>query len=414
MQEQQQSVVGIDVGTTTVRCAIGMVQPDTQTVNLIGYGEAPNSGFRKGTVVDINETVQAFDQAIANAERMAGVQVSSATLNINGVHIQGANSKGVTAVSGGEVNEEDLARVEDAATVMQLPSGHEILSVFPRSYSIDGTSGIKDPVGMSGTRLEVDAHVVSMSGSAWKNLEKVAQTTNTRVNRAVVSSLGAAQAVLSREQRENGVAVLDIGASTTNVIVIEDGDVQHVAVIGIGSAHVTNDLAIGLKTELEVAESVKKNYKYLGKGSKDRPKHIKVVVSRKEHVFPTKDIDLIISARMEELFEAVDEELARAHRSKKLPGGVTLVGGGSQLQGIEYIARESLALSSRIGSLQSVGGLKEKISRADQATAAGLMLLDMHRGEEAAYGGNWLDGRFKQSADQARSFISKIRSKLGF
>ncbi|MFO0970873.1 MAG: cell division protein FtsA [Candidatus Saccharimonadales bacterium] len=261
MQEHQQVAVGIDIGTTSVRCTIGLVQED-QTVKLIGLGEAINSGFRKGSVVNISETASALDQAIANAERMAGVQISSGTANINGSHIKGVDSKGIIAVSGNEITEDDLLRVEDAATVLQLPQHHEILSVFPRSYNLDGQANIKDPIGMSGTRLEVDAHVVTVAAPALKNLEKVVETTQTRVNRLSVGSLGAAQAVISREQRENGVAVLDIGATTSNLIVIEDGDVQLVSVIPIGGNHITNDLAIGLRTDLKVAEAVKKNYKY--------------------------------------------------------------------------------------------------------------------------------------------------------
>lgn len=415
MQEHQQAAaVGIDIGTTTVRCAIGLIKPNEQQVSLVGIGEAPNTGFRKGTVVDISETVQAVDQAVANAERMAGIQINGATININGTHIQGLDSQGTIAVSGHDITSDDLARVEDAATVLQLPPSQEILSVFPRSYTVDGNGGIKDPTGMSGTRLEVDAHVVTLSGPVLKNLEKVAETTQLRINRLTLSSLASSQAVLTREQRENGVAVLDIGSTTTNMIVIEDGDVQHVAVIGIGGMHITNDLAIGLKTELNVAEAVKKNYKYLGKDTKDRPKHIKVLVSRKEFIFPTKDIDLIITARLEELFETVDTELVKISRSKKLPGGITLTGGSAQLNGIDIVARETLQLSSRVGSVQELSGLKEKVSRPDYASVTGLMLLDVHKDEGSVYGSRWLDGRLKHSADQARSLAKRLFGRFGF
>ncbi len=413
MQEHQQVAVGIDIGTTSVRCTIGLVQED-QTVKLIGVGEAPNSGFRKGSVVNISETATALDQAIANAERMSGVQISSATANINGAHIKGVDSKGIIAVSGNEITEDDLLRVEDAATVLQLPQHHEILSVFPRSYNLDGQANIKDPIGMSGTRLEVDAHVVTVAAPALKNLEKVVETTQTRVNRLSVGSLGAAQAVISREQRENGVAVLDIGATTSNLIVIEDGDVQLVSVIPIGGNHITNDLAIGLRTDLKVAEAVKKNYKYLTQNSKTRPKHVKVVVNRSEHVFPTKDIELVITARLVELFESVDKELAKIHRSKKLPGGMTLVGGAAHLPGIDVVAREELALSARVAFPASIGGLKEKVARPEYATAVGLMLLDVHKDEDTSYGGRGLGGRLQHSADQARNLFQKILSRFGF
>lgn len=413
MQEHQQAAVGIDIGTTTVRCAIGLVKAEDQTVSLVGIGEAPNTGFRKGSVVNISDTATALDQAIANAERMAGLQVSSATVNINGTHIKGVESKGIIAVSGGEITQEDLLRVEDAATVLQLPQHHEILSVFPRSYTLDGQSNIKDPIGMSGTRLEVDAHVVTVAAPALKNLEKVVETTQTRINRLSVGSLGAAQSTLGREQREHGVAVLDIGASTTNLIVIEDGDVQLIGVIPIGGTSITNDLAIGLRTELKVAEAVKRNYKYLTQSSKSRPKHVKVVVAQKEHIFPTKDIELVITARLVELFQAVDKELAKIQRSKKIPGGVTLTGGGAYLPGIEVVAREELALSARVAFPTNIGGLKEKVARPEYATAVGLMLLDVHKDEDSSYGGRGLGGRLQHGADQARSLFNKIFGRFG-
>lgn len=413
MQEHQQAAVGIDIGTTFVRCVIGFVKDD-QSVDVVGVGESPNTGFRKGTVVNIAETATALDQAIAHAERMAGVQITSATVNINGAHVKGINSQGIIAVSGGEITEDDLLRVEDAATVLQIPQHHEILSVFPRSYNLDGQNNIKDPIGMSGTRLEVDAHVVTVSAPALKNIEKVVETTQTRINRVSVGSLGAAQATISREQRENGVAVLDIGATTSNLIVIEDGDVQQVSVIPIGGTSITNDLAIGLRTDLKVAEAVKKNYKYLAQNSKTRPKHIKVVVNRGEHVFPTKDIELVITARLAELFESADKELAKINRSKKIPGGITLTGGTANLPGIDLIARDELALSARVGTQLNIGGLKEKVARPEYATAAGLMLLDVHKDEDSIYGGRGIGGRLQHSADQAKSLFNKVFSRFGF
>lgn len=412
MQEQQQAAVGIDIGTTTVRCAIGLVKPEEQHVHLVGVGEAPNTGFRKGSVVNINETITALDQAIAHAERMAGLQISSATVNVNGVHIKGRDSRGVIAVSGSEITQEDLLRVEDAATVLQLPASHEILSVFPRSYILDDQTSIKDPIGMSGTRLEVDAHVVTASGPAVKNLEKALEGTNTRINRLSVGSLGAAHAVAAPEQKENGVAVLDIGAATTNILILEDGDVQYVSVIPIGGTHITNDLAIGLRTDLQVAEAVKKNYKYLTESSKSRPKHVKVIVNRKEHIFPTKDIELVITARLVELFETVDKELAKTNRSKKIPGGVIITGGTANIAGIDIVAREELALSARVAFPSNIGGLKEKVARPEFATVAGLMLLDVLKEEDNAYGGRGFGGRLQQSADQARSLLQKVLGRF--
>ncbi len=415
MQEHATTAVGIDIGSTTVRCTIGTVKAGEEQVSLIGIGEALNSGFRKGSVVNINETVQAVDKAIGLAERMAGIQVQSATVNINGAHIKGVDSKGTVAVSGNEITPEDLSRVEDAATVLQLPQHHEILSVFPRSYVVDGQANIKDPLGMSGTRLEVDAHVLTLSAPALKNLEKIISSTGTQINRLTTSSLGAAQAVLTRQQREHGVAVVDIGAATTNMIVIEDGDVQHIAVLPVGGVNITNDLAIGLKCDLKVAEAVKHNYKHLASANKERPKHIKVVVGGKEFIFPTKDIDIVITARLEEIFETVDLELTKIDRSKKLPGGITLAGGSASLPGIAEIAKETLQLPARIAEPYDIGGLKEKVTKPEYAVAAGLMLLDVHKNEQAAYGGQWLGSRFQrlqQSTGAARSVIEKLTNRF--
>ena len=413
MNEHQQTAVGIDIGTTNIRCVIGLVKEDL-TVNVVGVGEAPNNGFRKGSVVNITETANALDQAIANAERMAGLQVGSATVNINGAHIKGVDSKGIIAISGSEVTQEDLYRAEDASTVLQIPQHHEILSVFPRSYTVDGQDNIKDPVGMSGTRLEVDAHVVTVSAPALKNLEKVLEITDTHINRISVGGLGSAHATVTAEQKENGVAVLDIGATTTNLIVIEDGDVQHVAVVPIGGNQITNDLAIGLRTDLNIAEAVKRNYKYLATPGKTRPKHVKVLVSGKEHVFPTKDIELVITARLAELFELVDKELAKIRRSKKLPGGINITGGTASLPGIDIIAREELALSTRVTLPRGIAGLKEKVSKPEYATSVGLMLLDVHKDEDGSYGGRGIGGRLQHGADQARSLFKQIASRLGF
>lgn len=408
MQEQTAAAVGIDIGTTAIRCAIGQIKDD-QVVHLIGIGEAPNTGFRKGTVININDAAAALDQAIANAERMAGLQVGAATINVNGSHIKGLDSKGTVAVSGHEVVEEDLLRAEDAATVLQLPSSHEILSVFPRSYTVDGNPNIKDPLGMHGTRLEVDAHVVTISGPALKNLEKVVETTRTHINRLSVSSLAAAQATLSREQRENGVAVLDIGATTTNIMVVEEGDVQTVAVVPIGGMHITNDLAVGLRTEIEVAEVVKRNYKYLGEEPKKRPKHIKVVHNGKEYIFPTKDINIIVKARLEELFEDVDKAIGSISRShRRLPAGITLVGGSANLTGIDVIAKRSFERSARIAYPKNIGGLKEKVARPEYAAAVGLMLLDVHKDESSPFGGRFFGGKFQLGAKQASSIVKRL------
>src|SRR3990167_8345403 len=259
MQELSNYAVGLDIGTTTVRCVVGHRDEGSASPTIIGVGEAPNSGMRKGVVVNLVTTAQAVDKALEEAERVSGHQIDGATISINGTHVLGMSSKGVVAVGSRdhEINEEDLARVEDAATVVQLPANREILDVTPRGFSLDDQDNIRDPIGMNGVRLEVDAYVITALTPNLKNLLKVAEMTKTGVHHSVPGGLAAAHAVLTDRQKENGVILIDIGGATTNLAVYDEGDLQHVAVLPVGGVNITNDLAVGLKVDLDIAEKVK-------------------------------------------------------------------------------------------------------------------------------------------------------------
>lgn len=370
--------VGLDIGTSAVRCVVGVINAQDSKPSIMGHGYAPNLGMRKGIVVHVDDVAEAVVQAITEAERVAGIQISQATLNINGAHISGMNSKGVIAISAAnrEINDEDRLRVEEAATVVKLPPNREIVQVFAKNYSLDGQSNIKDPVGMRGVRLEVDTHIVTASTPNVRNLEMALEKAQIHANHRVVSSLAAAEAVLGRQQKEAGTMLLDIGAGTTNLVVIEDGEVQHVAVLPIGGLHLTNDLAIGLKTDLDIAEAVKINHASLITGA-DKKGVLRVTNGDEQHAFKATDVHMIVEARIEELFEYVDKELQRIHRAKKLPGGAVLVGGTAKLPGIAEFAREHLQLPARIGKLQPMAGLIDTVDDVAYSTAAGLMLLDM-------------------------------------
>jgi len=261
-EEKLSYFIGLDVGTTAVRCVVGELSPDTSTPSIIGFSSAENTGMRKGNVAHAEEVTQAIIKAVQEAERMSGREIKAATVNINGAHVQGINSKGVIAISSQDrqISAEDRARVEEAATVIQLPANKDIIQVFAKNYRLDGQDNIKDPLGMHGVRLEVDTHILLSGTPALKSLDQVLQNAEIRPSHHTVSSLAAAEAVLDRKQKESGVAVVDIGAATTNVIVIEDGEVEHIAVIPMGGTHITNDLAIGLKTDIDVAEAVKLKY----------------------------------------------------------------------------------------------------------------------------------------------------------
>ena len=274
-----------------------------------------------------------------------------------------------------EITPEDRLRVEEAATIVQLPSNREILQVFATNYRLDGQDNIKDPVGMHGVRLEVDTHIVTAATPNLRGLDTVLEKARLHANHHTFSSLAAAEAVLNRQQKESGTVLLDIGAGTTNLIVIEDGEVQHVAVIPMGGIHITNDLAIGLKTDLDIAEEVK--IKHGSLSSKQKVGSVNIEAQGIRHSFPVDDIHMIIEARVEELLEYVDKELKKIQRSRKLPGGAVLVGGTSKLPGIAEFTREKLQLAARLGKLEAIEGLVDTVGDATYTTAVGLMLLDL-------------------------------------
>ena len=370
--------VGLDVGTSKVRCVVGVANSNEPgKPSVIGYGSATNSGMRKGCVIYTDEVADAIAEAVSEAERLSGVHIDRATVNINGSHVLGSDSKGVVAISSAnrEITEQDRARVEEAATIVQLPPNREIVQVFAKNYRLDGQENIKDPVGMQGVRLEVDTHIVTAAIPNLRNLDMALEKAQIIPNRHTISSLAAAEVVLSRQQKEAGTALIEIGAGTTNLLIMEDGEVHYVAVLPIGGIHITNDLAIGLKTDLDVAEQVKLEHAHLNDETKNAT--VSVQVDSKSHTFKTSDISMITEARVEELLEYIEKELKKVGRARKLPGGVVLTGGTANLPGIAEFTREKLQLAARVGQLQNVSGLVDSLSDPATFTAVGLMLLDM-------------------------------------
>ncbi len=377
--------VGIDIGTSTVRCVVGMFDnPESTTPSLIGYGSATNSGMRKGVVSHVEEVAQAITQAVTEAERLSGIRINSATVNIGGAHVAGVNSRGVIAISTAnrEITLEDRLRVEEAATIIQLPPNRDIIQVFAKNYRLDGQDNIKDPVGMNGVRLEVDTHIVTAATPSLKSLTSALEKASIHPSHYTVSSLAAAEAVMTRQQKESGTCLLDIGAGTTSLVVFEDGEVQHVAVLPIGGMHLTNDLAIGLRTDLDIAEAAKLQFGTVKPEAKIN-RQVRVKHDGQDHMFNQGDIHMILEARIEELLEYVDKELKKIQKSRKLPGGVIIVGGSSKLPGLAAYVRDTLQLSARIGHLQPLGGLVDAIQDEPYTTAIGLMWLDMLLGQSA-------------------------------
>lgn len=376
MQENSRHAVGIDIGTNTVRCVVAHIDGTTGVPTIVGVGVAQNSGMRKGTVVTLAGPAKAIDDALGEAERMSGYQVDMATININGSHILSTKADGMIAVgsSSHEITFDDIMRIEEVATLGKIPANREILQIIPHTYKLDGQDNIKDPIGMVGTRLEVNAQVISVLLPHLTNLQKTAESAKVVPNSIIVSGVAAAKAVLNEQQIENGVAVIDIGASTTNIAIYEEGDLQYAGVVPIGGINITNDLAIGLKTDPEIAEKIK--IEHASAIHRHDSSGISLKHNGEIYNFETSEIDEIVEARLEELFEAINKELKRAGKLGRLPSGVVITGGSSQLKGIADYAKEALGLASRIGKTSGYGGVADDIEKPIFATAIGLMLMD--------------------------------------
>jgi len=376
--QNQEHFIGLDIGTSSVRCVVGMFDPNGSSMpQIIGHGQAPNQGMRRGAVVHVDDVAEAIVHAVTEAERISGKSIKQATVNVNGSHVSGLDSEGVIAISAAnrEITPEDRLRVEEAATIVKLPPNREIVQFFAKNYSLDGQKNIKDPVGMHGVRFEVDAHIVTAASPNLRNLDMALEKAEVMPSHHTVSGLAAAEAVLTRQQREAGTALIDIGAGTTNLIVFEDGEVQHVAILPIGGQHITNDLAICLKTDIDIAEQVKVEHANLHPHQTKTTATIKI--EDKTHIFKIEEIQMVIEARVDELLEYVDKELQKIKRSRKLPGGIVLTGGTAKLPGLDDFARDKLQLPARIGKLQNIGGLVDTVEDQTFTTVVGLMLLDM-------------------------------------
>ncbi len=378
-EEKFSYFVGLDIGTTAVRCVVGELAGEAALPSIIAFSESPNTGMRKGNVAHVDEVSQAVINAVTEAERISGKQIKEATINVNGAHVQGINSKGVIAISSPdrEISVDDRLRAEEAATIVQLPANKDIMQVFAKNYRLDGQENIKDPVGMQGVRLEVDTHILLAGTPALKMLDQALTGAQLRASHRTVSSLAAAEAVLDRKQKESGVAVVDIGAATTNLVVIEDGEVEHIAVIPMGGNHITNDLAIGLKTELDAADIIKLKHASLSKSVSGEGSFVR---GGEEVRYDREMMRIIAGARVEEILDYVDKEFKKIHRSKKLPGGVVFVGGTAKLPGLAELAKEVLELPARVGNWKQIPKVVDGLDGPQFAPAVGLMLLDMYLG----------------------------------
>ena len=412
MQEQSRYAVGIDIGTTTIRAVVGHIDPATGTPTVVGVGKAQNTGMRKGTVVNLAGPAHAIDEALGEAERMSGYEVNAATVSINGSHIVSTKADGMIAVgmADHEIVDEDLARIEEVATVGKIPANREILEVVPFSYTLDGQGGIKDPLGMTGTRLEITANVVSAMAPYVASLQKTTEMATVSSSALIPAVMASAKAVVQESQIESGVAVVDLGGATTGVAVFEEGDLQYVGVVPVGGAAITNDLAIGLKTDPEIAEKVK--IAHASAVARKEAEGISVKHDGEIYSFSTSDIDEIVEARLEEIFEAVQHELKKAGRAGQLPSGVILTGGSANIKHIANYAKDQLGLAVRIGKPGGFGGVADGLDTPEFAAAVGLMLIDAESAPGVANHGGKARSSAKKTASQASGILRGILGRF--
>lgn len=379
---KEQYIVGLDVGTQYVRVVQAKIDEATGAVNIIGMAQVESNGLRKGVIVDIDEAVSTISSALEKVERMTGVPVTSAAVSIGGSHIVSLESKGVIAVSraDGEITENDVVRVIDASQAISIPPNREIIHVIPKHFTLDGQTGIKDPLGMTGIRLEVETLIIHAGLPFLKNLTKAINQTGLEISQVVLAPLAAARATASKRQKELGVAVVDLGAGTTNIAVYEENNLIHTAVLPVGSMHITNDIAIGLRCTIDTAEKVKLEYGSATAQGID--KHSEIDLGKfdpEEHERVSRHmVAEIIEARLEEIFDYVTRELKKINRDGKLPAGIVLTGGGSHLPGIAEYAKKQLRLPVSIGQIQGVETVIDQVLDPAFATVDGVVLWTAH------------------------------------
>jgi len=377
--------VGLDIGTTKV--AVVIAEPDEDgSLKVVGVGHAPSSGLRRGVVVHLENTVHSIKTAVSEAERMAGIPVRRVTVGIAGEHIRSVNSRGVIAVSrgGSEIGGDDVARVVEAARAVAIPGDREVLHVIPQEYAVDDQAGIRDPVGMSGVRLEAEVHIVTGASTSARNLQKAVERAGLRVEAFVLEPLASARAVLSPDERELGCLLIDLGGGTTDVALYYEGAVRHTAVIGLGGNNVTHDLAIGLRAPTEAAEELKIRYGCAIASRVDPNERVDVpgVGGRDPRPVERHIVASMIEPRMEEIFSLVYREVKKNIYSDLLAGGVILTGGGACLEAADQLAERIFELPVRRGLPRGVTGIREGAEGPRFATAVGLALKARERGTD--------------------------------
>ena len=409
MARKEHYLVGLDVGTSKVAAIVAEAVEDG-SIDIIGIGVVEAQGIRRGVVVNLEAAVESIKKAIEEAELTAGVEIGSVHLGLSGAHLKAFNSRGVVAVSGAnpEITHEDMRRAIDAAKGVALPSGREILHVLPQDFMVDDQDGIVEPVGMKGTRLEVNVHVVTGSISSAQNITSCVNRAGVRVADTLIEQLAAAESVLTADERELGVALVDIGAGTTDLAIFERGSLWHTGVVEMGGNHFTNDIAVGLRTPIPDAEKTKRRSGCALASMIDETETIEVasVGGRQPRIMSRRILTEILQPRAEELFHALWDDIRKAGYERSLRSGIVLCGGGSLLDGMSEVAEQIFDLPIRRGCPVGVGGLTDHVNSPPFATGVGLVKhahrQQMREDERVAgLGGfsrlvSWFRGRFRE------------------
>ena len=375
-------VVGLDVGTTKI-CAVIAAPRAGGGLDVVGVGAAPSRGLRRGVVVNIDSMVEAIKQAVAEAEQMAGAEVAAVYAGVAGGHIRSVNSRGVVAISGKdrEVSQTDVDRAVDAARAINIPQDREIIHVLPQTFMIDDADGVREPIGMSGVRLEVEAHIVTGAVTSVQNVIRSVNRAGLAVQDIVLEPIASSEAVLFHDERELGVLVIDIGGGTTDVALLRDGAIWHTAILPLGGDHITNDIAVGLRTPMADAEDLKKRYGCALTALVPAEETVDVpsVGGRKPRQLSRQVLSEIIQPRVEEIFTLVARDITRAGFSEAATAGVVVTGGTSILHGVPELAESVFDQPVRRGVPGDVGGLADVIRSPIYSTAVGLALYGARR-----------------------------------
>lgn len=408
------TITGIDIGNSQVKVVIAKINSDNLRPEIIGWGNSISNGLRRGVVVDMEETAENLRSAVQKAEAMAGCSIKKAYLAVGGLHINTQTSRGVIAVSraDNEISQSDIDRVVKAASVVSLPANREIIHIIPRNFIVDGSEYVKNPLGMKGVRLEADVLIIDGLSPYLRNLAKCVNGCNIEVAGLVYSPLASAMAVLDKNQKEYGAISIDFGGGTSSIAVYEEADLLYSAILPIGSKHITNDLAVLLRTSIDVAERVKLDYGATS-GVEDLRRRNEVdlsdLVGEEKFILPRKQLVRVVDARAQELIDMVGNELKKVPKGGILPAGVVLSGGGVNLPGIVMLAKEKLRLPVRIAKSNYFEGISEAVDDPAFSVATGLVIWGMEQEGDgyigkAAFSVSFGEG-FKKIIDWLKNFL---------